>query len=207
MLSAPIQAGVGLLQTIIGSRRAKNSERRLEAMESPKYTQNKSILDYYQKALDRYNPNAYLSAAYRQGQQNIGSNLTAGISASQDRRSGLSAISNLVAQSNRASLGNIANAENIQSRALGQLGGAANMKAGDDRMAFNINEQQPFERKFNLLAQKASGGNKLMGAGLSNLFNGLKGIDEGAENLVGALTGGIGGAAKKMNKNIDTSAY
>lgn len=177
-LAAGVQAGLGLLQTAAGAIRAKKSERELEGMKSPLYTPNQGILDYYQKALNKYNPNAYNSAGYRQGQQNIGSNLSAGITASQDRRSGLAAISNLVANANRASLSNIANAEAAQARDLSQLGSAAGAKASEDRMAFNINEQQPFERKYNLKALKASGGNKLMGAGLSNIFGGISSYDQ-----------------------------
>jgi hypothetical protein len=99
----------------------------------------------------------------------------------------VSSISNLVAGANRASLGNIANAEQINSRALGQLGHAASAKSNEDKMAFNINEMQPFERKYNLLAAKASGGNKSVGAGISNIFGGFNAYKDmqSAQNTYG----------------------
>jgi len=203
-IGAAIQAGLGLYQTIAGGIRAKKSEKALSKMQSPTYDLNPSITDYYQKALARYNPNAYQSAGYRQGQQNIGSNLAAGITASQDRRGGLANVSNLVAQSNRASLSNVANAENQQAQALGQLGSAAGMKAGDDRMAFNINKVQPFERKYNLLAAKASGGNKVMGAGLSNIFGAAQSYDQikQADKYYNSLNGG-GSATSYTGQGVE----
>lgn len=50
------------------------------------------------------------------------------------------------------------------------------MKAGEDRMAFEVNQQQPFERKYNLLAMKAGAANQTANAGMSNIFGGLQNL-------------------------------
>jgi len=176
LISGGLQTLGGIGQTLFSGTRKK--ERALEQFNesAPSYTPNQSILDYYQKAYNRYDPNAYNSAAYRQGKTNIDSNMAAGITATQDRRSGLAGISNLVAQSNRAALGNIANAERVQAQNLNQLGNAASAKAGEDRMAFKINKQDPFDRKYNLLAMKAGAAAKMKNDGLQNIFGGLSNI-------------------------------
>lgn len=187
----------GLGQALFSGQKRKERELERLSENSPKYSQNTSILDYYNKALSRYNPNAYNSASYRQGQTNINSNLATGITATQDRRSGLAGISNLVAAANRASLGNIANAEQIQGRNLSQLGTAANAKLGEDRMAFKINTQDPFERKYNLLAMKAAQASKTKNDGLQNIFGGLSGasslLGDYGNNRVKTNRSGIGG--------------
>lgn len=168
----PFGAVAGTLQTLGGVGQAftsgvKKKEHALEAF-NDSYSPNQSILDYYQKAYNKYDPNAYNSAGYRQGQQNINNNLATGISATQDRRSGVGAISNLVANANRASLGNVVNAERLQNQNLAQLGHATGMKANEDRGIF--------ERKYNLLAMKAAAAAKQKNDGLQNIFGGLSNI-------------------------------
>lgn len=186
-VSGGLQSLGGLLQFATAG--VKKKERNLEnfSENSPTYTPNQGIMDYYQKALGRYNPNAYNSAAYQQGQTNINSNLASGINATQDRRAGLAGISNLVAQSNRASLANVANAEKIQGQNLNQLGNASRAKLGEDRMAFKINQQDPFERKYNLLAMKAAAAAKQKNDGLQNIFGGLS---NGASLMAGSKSSG-----------------
>lgn len=201
LIPAGLQLLGGLGQTIFGGgRRAQNQLEQLNKS-APKYQQNSSIMDYYNKALSRYDPNAYNSASYRKGQADINSNLVTGINAAQDRRSGLGAIGGLVGASNRAALGNIANAEKIQGANLGALGNAAKAKMGEDRMAFNINEEQPFQRQYNLLAMKAAQGNKTQNQGLQNIFGGLS----NASMLLGGkkknTTGGYGNSASGYSMN------
>lgn len=164
------QAGVGLAQTIGGWIGQHRATKQLENLKSPTYTANKSILDYYNTALQRYGVSPTDSAMYKRQQQNIGRNLATGINSFQDRRSGQAGISSLIRGANDASLNAEVAAENEKSNRFGILGGATNMKAGEDRTAFDINEQQPYERKYNLLAQKAGGNNQIMNAGLSNIF-------------------------------------
>jgi len=158
--AAIAQAALGVGQMLFSH--PKREQTKLENI-AKGYQPNASIMDYYNKALAKYSPNAYESAAYREGQTRIGSNLATGISATQNRGAGVGAVGSLVAGANRASLGNIANAENINSAALGRLGQASVMKAGEDKYKF--------EMLANLYGAKATGGANIMNAGLTNIGN------------------------------------
>jgi hypothetical protein len=161
-ISSGISALTGVAQAIGGAIQQKKYTKKVEGMVKG-YKPNASIMDFYNKALAKYSPNAYDSASYRQGQQNIQSNLATGISATQNRGAGVGAVGSLVAGANRASLGNIANAENINSAALGRLGQATTMKAQEDKYGF--------EMLANLYGAKATGGANIMNAGLTNIGN------------------------------------
>ena len=163
------QAGVGLAQTIGGWVQQHKATKALEKLKSPTYSPNQSILDYYNQALSRYNVSPTESSMYKMATNQTQRNLSSGITALGSRHLATGGINKLVAGANDASLNNEVAATNEQSRRFGQLGGATTMKAGEDRMAFNINETQPFERKYNLLAMKASGGNQVANAGIGNL--------------------------------------
>lgn len=168
-----ITAGAGILQGIFGGIKARKFQKQLENLQSPTYDPNKSILSYYKNALQRYNVNPYESALYKTQQQNIGRNVNQGLRNLQDRRSGLAGISSLVQSQNDALLNAGLAAEQEKNRRFSQLQGATSMKAAEDRQAFNINKMQPFERKYNLLAQRAGAANKLANQGLQNIFSGL----------------------------------
>lgn len=162
-VSAAIQGAVGIGQAVGGAIQAHRAQKKLEKMVEG-YKPNASIMDYYNKALQRYNVNPYTSAQYRNQMQNAGRGLATGINALNDRRSVLGGISSLVQGYNDASLKATAAAEGQQAQALSQLGGATQMKAAEDF--------KPFEMKYNLQALKAGGGNETMRAGLSNIFGG-----------------------------------
>jgi len=156
----------GIAQTIIGNKRAKKAEGQLEGMVNS-YQPNQSIMDYYNKALSRYNNNPYNSAMYRNTMQTAGRGLTNGINALQNRRSALMGLPSIVSAYNDSGLKAAAQAEGQGAQALSQLGGASQMKAAEDF--------KPFEMRYNLLSQKASGGNQMMNAGLQNIFGGIGG--------------------------------
>lgn len=159
-----LQTIAGIAQTIGGAIQAKRAQRKLGQMVDS-YQPNQSIMDYYNKALSRYNANPYNSAMYRLQQQNAGRGLTTGLNALQNRRSALMGLPSLVSSYNDANLRAAAGAEGQQAQALSQLGGATGMKAAEDTRKFDM--------KYNLLAQKASGGNQIMNAGMQNIFGGL----------------------------------
>lgn len=169
-IGSAIQGVAGLAQTIGGWVQQHRATKQLENLQSPTYAQNSSILDYYNKALSRYNTSPTDSALYKGQQKNIQRGLATGLSALGDRRSALGGITRLVQAGNDASLNAQVAAENQQNQRFGQLGGATQMKAGEDRTAFDINQQQPYERKYNLLSMKAGGGNQVLNSGLSNIF-------------------------------------
>jgi len=167
------QAGVGLAQTVGGWIQQHRATKALEKLQSPIYNQNQSILDYYNQALQRYNVSPTESALYKNQQKNIGRGLATGINAYQDRRSGQAGISSMIRNANDASLNSEVAAANQQNQRFGQLGTATQMKAGEDAKAFQYNKLLPYQNKFNLYAQKASGGNAIANSGLSNIFGGL----------------------------------
>jgi len=172
-LPAIAQTGMGLLQSVLGGGKEKKALGELEGLQTPTYTANKSISDYYNNALQRYGVNPYQSQQYQQGINASNRNLAAGLSQMNNIRGGVGGISRLTALSNDAALKAGINAENEQSRRFGELGGATRMKAGDDMTRFQYNEVAPYEQKYNLLAMKAGAGGQQLNAGMTNAFGGL----------------------------------
>lgn len=172
------QTAVGLAQTVGGWIQQRKATKALEKLQSPTYTQNKSILDFYNKALAKYNVNPYNTDLYRMQEQQANRGMASGLGALQGRGMALAGVNNLVSKRNDSLLQAGATAEQQQAQALSQLGQAAGMKTSEDQRAFDINQYQPFERKYNLLAQKAAGGNQVANSGISNVFGGLQSYDQ-----------------------------
>jgi hypothetical protein len=159
-----VQTLGGIVQSIGGLIQAKRAQRGLQNLVSS-YKPNQGILDFYNKALQRYNVNPFTSATYQQQTQQAQRGLASGISALNDRRSVVGGIGSLVQGYNDSNLKAAALAEQQQGQALGQLGQASALKAQEERI--------PFDMQYNLLAMKAQGGNQIMNSGLSNIFGGL----------------------------------
>lgn len=193
-----VTAGAGLLQSFFGGRKAKKSQKELENLQSPTYNPNEYVLSYYNNALQRYNVNPYNSTLYKTQQQNIGRGVNQGIGALNNRRSGLAGISSLIQGQNDSLLKAGIAAENQKDQRFSQLGGATQMKAGEDRQAFNINKMQPFERKYNLLAMKAGANARTANDGLKNIFNGLGTMAGGYQLGQGSKSSGGGGQELAM---------
>jgi hypothetical protein len=158
------QGVMGLAQTILGGSAAHKAQKEMEGMVK-NYQPNQSIMDYYSKALNRYNVNPYNSNLYQMQSNNIQRGTASGINALQDRRSALAGVSSLVQGQNDGLLKAAAAAEGQQGQALNQLGHATGMKAQED--------SKKFDMKYNLLAMKAGGGNQTMNAGIRNVFGGM----------------------------------
>lgn len=173
-----IQALSGLAQGLIGSARARRTQRELENLQTPQEQQNAAVNNFYQSA----NANPYDSALFKMQQQNAGRAMVNGLRGAQDRHGALSVVGNLVRGQNDALLRAGATAEQQQQQRLAQ---ATGFKVRDDQRLFDINKMMPYQKKFGLLAQKASGANQLANAGWKNLFGGLQ----------TAAMGGMGGAA------------
>lgn len=163
------QTIVGGIQAVGGAIQAKRAEKKLENMVN-NYKPNESIMDFYNKALSRYNANPYTSNLFNMQKQNIDRNTVTGINALQNRRSAIGGINALTQSANDAYLKAAATAEGQQSQALGQLGQATGMKAQE--------QFKPFEMKYNLLSQKAGAGSQIMNAGLSNIFGGASAYND-----------------------------
>lgn len=181
------QAALGLGQMIFsGQRKAqKNLEKHLDS-----YKPNESIMDYYSKALNKYNANPYTSNMYNMQTRQAQRNLATGINSLQDRRSALAGVGSLVQGANDASLRAAAAAEQDQSQDLAQLGQATHMKDREDKYKF--------EAKYNLLSQKAGAANQTVNAGISNLFGGAGSIVDYA--MVDRMYGGDSGGASSTPK-------
>lgn len=174
-----IAQGVGgLAQGIIGAIGAANATKKLERMSknAPQYKGSGGIMNYYNEALSRYGVSPTQSAMYKRQMQNIGRNVATGLSSLQDRRSALAGISSLARGASDATLNAEVAAENEKNRRFSQLGQAAGMKAGEEMKEFQYNKMMPYERQFNLLAQKAGGQTQLANQGFSNIFGGLQNI-------------------------------
>ena len=169
-----LQIGGGLLQAGISGINARNSQRQLEKIQSPLYNRSQSILDYYNQALSRYNANPQDSAMYRRNMQNIDRGVSAGLSNLQDKRSTLMGLPSILRAANDAKLNTEVAAENERDQRFNQLGSAAEAKAGEDMKAYQFNELAPFERKYNLLAQRAGANAQTFNTGLSNIFGGAE---------------------------------
>jgi len=182
LIPSAFQTIGGTIQSIIGASRERKAENALENLQTPTYTANKSILDYYNQALQRYGVNPYQTAQYNYGIQQGNRNFAAGVNALQDRRSAVGGVSRLMALSNDNALKQGMAAEQEQNQRFGQLGEATNMKSADDRYGFQINKILPYEKQYNLFAAKAAGGAQMLNAGLGNIFG-------GAGNAGNVLTG------------------
>lgn len=173
---AILQGVGGLFQSIFGGRKAKKAQQQLEQLQTPVYDANPSISSYYNAALNRANTSPYSSALYRLQQQNIGRGQAAGLSALGDRRSVLGGVNKLVGLGNDASLNAGVQAENQQNQRFNQLAGATQMKAADDRLAFQYNKLAPYQKMLQLLGMKAGANTQTANNGFMNIFGGLSNL-------------------------------
>ncbi len=164
VVAALAPAAIGLYQAISGGIKASKAQKALEAKANG-FQPNQSILDYYNKALSRYNPNPYQTAGYQQQENQINRNLATGVNGLQSRRLGVGGIGGLVQQANDASARAAGNAEQQSNNELGRLGSAAGAKANEQQRGFDMN--------YNLLAAKAGAGASMENSGISNLYSGL----------------------------------
>jgi hypothetical protein len=195
-VAAGVTAGVGITQAIVGGIRAHSAQKQIEKLQSPTYQPNQAIADYYQTARNKAETSPYQSQFYQMAEKNAGRGLATGISALQDRRS-TGNVAGLVEgeQDSLAKAG--VQGEALQRQAMGQYGQATSMKASDDKYAFDVNKEEPFERQYSLLAAKAGGGNQMENAGISNIAQGANEASQGAQNKkymsLLASMGGSGG--------------
>lgn len=202
------QMGLGAIQGIAGLIQNKRATKQLEGMQSPTYNQNKSILDYYNKSLAKYNVNPYNTDLYRMQEQQANRGMASGLGALQGRGQALAGVNQLVQGRNDALLRAGVEAEQQQGQNLNRLGQAAGMKTAEDQRAFEINQQQPFDRKYNLLAMKAGGGADIMNSGISNVFGGASSLSQ--MGMLDKMYGGGGGgkgSSPMGGSGMNASAY
>lgn len=201
-----ITAGVSAYSAINAANKRKKAERGLESMDTPKYSPNQSILDYYSKALQKYNTNPTDSAEYKLQKQNIQQGTTQGISASNNRRGGGANVPALIQGQNNALLNAAVAGEQRKAQEFGVLGQATQMKSQEDSKAFNQNVIAPFEKNYNLLAMKAGNQAQVQNSATQNLYNNLNAAGTLANNDSGGAEwgkeyGSQGAAAYNWAKN------
>lgn len=170
------QSGVGLYQTLFSGKNKAIKQMESMASKSPIYTGSKPISDYYQEAKNRYSVSPYNSAQYQTAARNAQRLTATGINSLQDRRSALSGIGKLVGIENDALQNAGVRAENERNQRFGQYGTASQMQAGDDLKKFQINQIDPYNRKYNLAMMKAGAASATKDAGISNMFGGASNI-------------------------------
>jgi hypothetical protein len=173
--SAAIAAGTGAYTAISARKAQKRSQAELErqAQNSPLRKESKSLNDYYQQALNRYNENPYQSAAYQQAMQNARRTTASGLGALQDRRSAIGGISRLGGLESGASQRAVAQGEQMQAQRFSELGRATQMKKRDEDELFDINVMTPYQRKLQLEQMKGAAAGERYNAGMQMVGQGL----------------------------------
>ena len=172
---AAAQTGIGLFQSLFSGKNKAQKDLENTANNSPIYNGSRPISDYYNQALSRYNVSPYQSAQYQMAQQNAQRGTSSGINALQNYGYGgaLGGIGKLVGLQNSATNQAGVQAEQQRNQRFGQLGNATQMKAGDDRFAFQNNQVNPYNRRLQLQMMKAGAANARFDAGLTNAYTGL----------------------------------
>jgi hypothetical protein len=173
--AAAISVGVGTASAISANTKQKRSQRRLDelAKNSPLYKSDKSIDDYYQKALSRFNENPYQSQQYQMGGMNARRATAQGIGALQDRRSAIGGISKLEAGQNAAMQNLGAQAEGQKNQRFNQFGNASQMKNAEYQREFDFNKMTPYNRKLQLEQMKGAAAGEQFNAGMQMIGQGL----------------------------------
>lgn len=184
-LASALISGIGALNA---SAKRKAAEKDLEQKVNATQV-NSSILDYFNKANNQYNPNAYQSAEYNQQMRNIGGITASQLNALQDRRSALAGISAIGQGAAQSSQRAAASAEQAQRANLGVLGQATNMKAGEENMIRKM--------KLDLAAQKAAAKAETQNALTQGAFNALGNAGTMAYSMGAEGNYGLGNLFKK----------
>ena len=190
LVAAGTQAAVGLGQALFSGRKKKEADLNAFAKQSPLAQESKSLNDYYQQALNRYQENPYQSQQYQLGAMNAQRATAQGIGALQDRRSAIGGIGRLAAGQQTAMQNLGAQAEAQRNARFGQLGQATQAKTAQERYLFDINQMTPYNRQLQLKQYAAQAANAREAAGLQALGSGLG--NAAAVEMANIGTGGGG---------------
>jgi hypothetical protein len=173
-IAAGVTAATGVYTAISADTKQKKAQRKLDelAKNSPLYKADKSIDDYYQKALNRFNENPYQSQQYQMGAMNARRATAQGLGALQDRRSAIGGISRLEAGQNAAMQSLGAQAEGQRNQRFNQFGNATQIKSGEYQREFDFNKMTPYNRKLQLEQMKGAAAGEQFNAGLQMIGQG-----------------------------------
>lgn len=200
LIAAGGQALAGGLQSAFSGRR--RAERRMEEMagKSPMLSQSPEINRYYNEALARYNENPMQSQLYQNAMLEARRGTSTALNALQDRRSGIAGVSRLVGQENLATQRAGVAAEQQRNLRFSQLGSATQAKRGEQLRAFDVNEMQPYMRRFGLSQFKAQAANQRQAAGLRTMGSAFGNLASAGINLSNSLKNPIDSKGKKEEK-------
>ena len=173
-IASAVTAATGVYTAISADTKQKKAQRKLDelAKNSPLYKADKSIDDYYQKALNRFNENPYQSQQYQMGAMNARRATAQGLGALQDRRSAIGGISRLQAGQNYAMQNLGAQAEGQRNQRFNQFGNATQMKSGEYQREFDFNKMTPYNRRLQLEQMKGAAAGEQFNAGLQMIGQG-----------------------------------
>lgn len=173
--SALAGVGMGAAQMASSNKKQKRAQAELErqAANSPLRKESKSLNDYYQEALNRYQESPYQSAAYQQAMQNARRTTASGLSALQDRRGAIGGVTRIGVLERGASQGAVAQAEQMKAQRFSELGRATQMKKANEDELFDINVMTPYQRKLQLEQMKGAAAGERYNAGMQMVGQGL----------------------------------
>jgi len=165
-VGAGVAALGGGIQMLTAQKGKKEKALESFAQGMPKYAGSSALDQYYQQSLQKANTAATQSALYKQQQQQINRQLGMGLSGA----GGQGDVARLIQGTTDASMRSLAGAEQQKEGRFAQLGNVTAQKSAEDMRKFQINQMQPFEAKYNLLAQKAAQAAQQQQAGLQNII-------------------------------------
>jgi hypothetical protein len=166
LVAAGIQGLGGIYQAATSGRGDAENQLNAFAKQSPLAKESKSLNDYYQEALNRYQENPYQSQAYQVGAMNAQRATAQGIGALQDRRSAIGGVGRLAAGQQNAMQNLGAQVEAQRNARFGQLGQATQAKTAQDKYLFDVNQMTPYNRQLQLKQMASQAANERYNAGL-----------------------------------------
>lgn len=161
------QVALGGIQAATSGARKAEKDFESFAKQNPLAKRSKSIDDYYQQALNRYNENPYQSQQYQLGAMNAQRATAQGIGALQDRRSATGGIGRLQLGQNAALQNLGSQAEARRDARFGQYGQAAQLQNQQDKYLYDVNQATPFNRQLAIKQMKSQAANERYNAGLN----------------------------------------
>lgn len=166
--SAIGQGLLGLYQSAnSGAEEATKDFENFAKTANPLAKRSKSIDDYYQQALSRYNENPYQSQQYQLGAMNARRSTASGFKQYQDRHSALAGAEKLSLVENSALQNLGGQAENRRDARFGAYGQAAQLQNQQDKYLYEVNQANPYRTMLGIKQLKAQAANDRKNAGFN----------------------------------------
>lgn len=171
-----VKALTGALQTAFSNKRKKERELERFAQTAPKFAGSPELEKYYKQSEQQAMTAPTQSALYKQQMNQIGRQMGMGIGAGGD-------VSKLTQIGTDAAMRAAAGAEQQKEQRFARLGNVMQQKAAEGMRKFQINQMQPFQTKYNLLAAKAAAAARQQEAGLQNITGGASEFMSGISSV------------------------